>query len=153
MINYEHTQPGILMRRVFGVATVVAAAAATALGAEGLGRTIPASVAGLTALCFVAFYSLTVRIDAEQLSVSFGPGWIKKRFRLHDVVAARTVQNRWYYGWGVKLTPHGWLFNVSGFDAVEIELANGRRYRIGSDQPDELLAAMQSAGVGVQTSP
>jgi len=57
------------------------------------------------------------------------------------------VHNHWYYGRGIKLTPHGWLFNVSGFDAVEIQLKNGRKYRIGTDEPDALLAAIESAAL------
>lgn len=142
------------MRWVFGLASVVAAAAAVVAGdADGLVSTIPFVVAALMALCFVTFYSLTVSIDAEQLHVSFGPGWIKKRFSVREISAAQKVENRWFYGWGVKLTPHGWLFNVSGFDAVEVELASGRRYRIGSDQPDELVRAIQSAAAAAQAAP
>ena len=53
-------------------------------------------------------------------------------------------KNRWYNGWGIRLIPRGWIFNVSGFDAVEIQMKNGRRYRIGTDEPEALLAAIQS---------
>jgi hypothetical protein len=34
---------------------------------------------------------------------------------------------------------------VSGFDAIEIQLKNERKYRIGTNQPKELLAAVESA--------
>lgn len=44
-----------------------------------------------------------------------------------------------------QLTPHGWLFNVSGLDAVELELINNRRFRIGTDEPQRLIAAIQTA--------
>ncbi len=30
------------------------------------------------------------------------------------------------------------------YDAVEIQLKNGRRYRIGTDEPAELLGAVES---------
>jgi hypothetical protein len=32
-----------------------------------------------------------------------------------------------------------WIYNVSGFDAVEILMKSGKRYRIGTDQPEELV--------------
>ena len=38
-----------------------------------------------------------------------------------------------------------WIYNVSGFDAVEIILKNGKIYRIGTDVPSELEAAIKQA--------
>jgi len=35
------------------------------------------------------------------------------------------------------------VYNVSGFDAVEIVLKNGRKDRIGTDAPQELAAAFK----------
>jgi hypothetical protein len=55
------------------------------------------------------------------------------------------VRNRWYYGCGLRLTPHGWLHNISGLDAVELELVDGRRVRVGADDAHELVRAIQSA--------
>jgi hypothetical protein len=40
------------------------------------------------------------------------------------------------------------LYNVSGTDAVEIELRSGRRFRIGTDEPKVLAQAIQTATVG-----
>jgi hypothetical protein len=48
------------------------------------------------------------------------------------------VKNHWYYGWGIRFWPGMTIFNVSGFDAVEITMQNGRRYRIGTDEPAQL---------------
>ncbi len=38
--------------------------------------------------------------------------------------------------------PWGWMFNVSGLDAVDIELKDGGRFRIGTDEPEELVRAI-----------
>ncbi len=38
-----------------------------------------------------------------------------------------------------------WLFNVSGRDAVELKMKSGRTYRIGTDRPDALEAAVRAA--------
>jgi len=55
------------------------------------------------------------------------------------------VKNHWYYGWGIHLTPHGWLYNISGFLAVEIQMKSGKKYRIGTDEPKKLIEAIQQS--------
>jgi hypothetical protein len=42
-----------------------------------------------------------------------------------------------------RITPHGWLYNVSGLDAVEIQLCSGKKFRIGTDQSSELTSILQ----------
>ena len=39
--------------------------------------------------------------------------------------------------------PDGWLFKVSGLHAVEINLRSGTKYRIGTDEPKRLTAAIR----------
>ena len=46
-------------------------------------------------------------------------------------------------GWGIHLTPYGWLYNVSGFDAVAITLRDGREFAFGTDDPDGLTAGIR----------
>ena len=55
------------------------------------------------------------------------------------------VRNPWYYGWGIHLFPGGWVFNVSGFAALELQMENGRKYRIGTDDPAGLAKAVETA--------
>jgi hypothetical protein len=61
------------------------------------------------AVCLVIFATLTVEMDEEALIIRFGPGLIRKRFRLADISSCRVVKNPWYYGWGIHLIPSGWL--------------------------------------------
>ena len=89
-------------------------------------------------VCLVLFATLTVVIDEDVLEIRFGPGVIRKKFPLKDIESCRVVKNPWYYGWGIRLTPHGWLYNVSGFHAVEIKMKTGKKYRIGTDVPNDL---------------
>jgi hypothetical protein len=70
---------------------------------------------------------------------------IRKRFTLDSIKEARAVRNKWYYGWGIRRAPNAWLYNVSGLDSVEIELKNGKAYRIGTDQPEVLLKEIEKA--------
>ncbi|MBS1223341.1 MAG: hypothetical protein H6R24_19, partial [Proteobacteria bacterium] len=57
----------------------------------------------------------------------------------------RPVRNSWLYGWGIHRTPHGWLYNVSGWEAVEITLASGKRLRLGTDEPGQLTQVLRAA--------
>lgn len=94
-------------------------------------------------LCTLGFSTLTVKVSRASVVIKFGVGIISKTFAVADIETAAIVRNRWYYGWGIRLTPHGWLYNVSGLDAVEIQLENGRKYRIGTDESCELFSAIE----------
>ena len=146
MSPYKHTQPGTYARVTFGALVLLCLAAALYVGAND-SRAIWV-FGGMAALMFIGlllFHSLTVEVARGYLRFRFGVGLIHRQFRLKEIVSAEKVRNRWFYGWGIKLTPHGWLFSVSGFDAIQIKLKNGRQYRIGTDDPERLLAAVQQA--------
>ena len=55
----------------------------------------------------------------------------------------RAVRNPWYTGWGIRLGPGYVLWNVSGRGAVELDLASGRRFRVGTDEPAALVSAIE----------
>ncbi|HSR89000.1 MAG TPA: hypothetical protein VLK22_01180 [Candidatus Udaeobacter sp.] len=103
------------------------------------------SVMLIVLLILVSFISLTVTIDDSHLHIAFG--LFSKKFVLKEIATAKAVKNKWYYGWGIrlKLNPTTWIFNVSGFDAVEIIMKNGKIYRIGTDEPQKLEQALQQA--------
>ncbi len=91
-----------------------------------------------------SFFTLTIRVDNEQIFIKFGYGLFRKRFPIKEVASARCVKNRWYYGWGIRFWFNMWIYNVSGFDAVEIRLKNRKIYRIGTDEPIKLQRAINS---------
>ena len=96
------------------------------------------------AISFSIFYSLTVKINGEILTCYFGIGLIRKQFYLSDIKEFRAVRNPWFIGWGIRWMPgQYWLWNVSGFQAVELVLNNGKRFRIGTDESEKLVNAIQ----------
>jgi hypothetical protein len=99
----------------------------------------------LVLFILASFVTLTASIDEKYLKIKFGYGIFKKKFPLNEIVSATSVKNHWYYGWGIRLClwPKMWIYNVSGFDAVEIILKNGRVYRIGTDDSNELETAIK----------
>lgn len=139
--NYEHTQVGYLMLVVLCIVLVFMIFFMSFYGFN---------LIGFIALLIVVlvlwmFTKLTVEIDSEFLRIKFGIGIIHKKILLTKIKSCREVRNRWYYGWGIRITPHGILYNVSGFLAVEIEMKKGRKYRIGTDEPEKLVQAIQES--------
>jgi hypothetical protein len=118
----------------------VAAAAVIAMyfGA-GQEYDVPLLVGAVLAGAAILFGSLTVTVDAHSIEARFGPGVIKRTFPLSQIKSARHVRHPWYYGWGYRKLPNGWLMNVSGFDCIEIEMKDGSMHRIGTDEPKRLL--------------
>jgi len=142
MTIYKHRLMGALISFALGFGVVLTATAVILVPVQ---HVVVGLVVVILLLCIFLFWSLTVEVTEDELVVSFGPGVIRKRFRIEDIHDAQIVRNPWYYGWGVRLTPHGWLFNVSGFDAVELERTGNRKLRIGTDDPEQLLTAIQRA--------
>ncbi len=94
-----------------------------------------------------SFVTLSVSIDENYLRIKFGYGIFRKHFLISEIASVEQVKNHWYYGWGIRVWfwPYMWIYNVSGFDAVELVMKNGRVYRIGTNVPGELEAAIKTA--------
>jgi len=138
--RYEHTQIGhVIIWSLLAILLIVS-------GFAGLShREIPLVVSIILLVCLVLFYKLRITIEDETLCASFGPRIIRKRVRLAEIVGCEPIRIRWWYGWGIHLTPFGWLYNVSGLDAVAITLRAGRRFALGTDDPHGLTAAIRDA--------
>jgi len=134
---YRHTQVSRATMGGLGIAWV-------AVGWWGwrLSDPVLVTAAGLVALVLVLFSTLTVIVRDGAMDVFFGPGLIRRRIPLRRLREVRVVRTPWYYGWGIRLTPTGWLWNVSGLDGVEVQFDDGRRFRVGSDEPNRLAEAL-----------
>ncbi len=139
--HYRHTQVGYLIITAMAVVMVLIGVVLANIGING----IAIGVLVVIVVALVLFSSLTVVIREDEIEVRFGPGLISKRFRLNEIESCQIVRNHWYYGWGIRLTSHGVLYSVSGFDAVEIKLRTGKKFRIGTDVPQELEGAIRQA--------
>ena len=97
----------------------------------------------LLAVCLILFAALRVEVDDREVSVRFGIGIIRRKFAVGEIESVAIVRNSWYYGWGIRKTPDGWLYNVSGLIAAELRMRNGKRVRIGTNDPMGLLNAVE----------
>jgi len=139
--HYEHPQVGYLII----VALVAAMVTIGIILATAGVHWIAIAVLVVLAIALVLFSNLTVVISEEELLVQFGPGVIRKRFKLNEIESCQAIKIPWYYGWGIRLTPQGMLFRVSGFHAVQIKLIRGKEYLIGTDVPQELEEVIRQA--------
>lgn len=96
----------------------------------------------IAALIVVLGSVLTVKVDGGYVSAAFLAGWPKHRIALDDIESATRVRNKAWWGLGVRKVPGGWMYNVGGLDAIEIVRSNGKRFRIGTNDPDGLEKAL-----------
>lgn len=146
---YRHTQSGWVIRVGIGV-TVVFMSVMAVLATPWL--FVPA---GIMAVVYWLFHSLTVEVDATVIRVAFGVGLIRRSIALGRVASCQVVRTPWIFGWGIRYVFNGWLWNVSGSYSVELVYHDGGHFRIGTDEPAVLEAAIdgalaqQAAGKGV----
>ena len=140
MTEYEHTQIGHVIIWCLFFPAVLFAINATVGSSPHRGSLLVVSVVLLITLAL--FYKLTITINEETLCASFGIGMIRKRVSVAEIVACEPIRIRWWYGWGIHLTPYGWLYNVSGLDAVAITLRNGGKFALGTDDSRGLVDAI-----------
>lgn len=118
------------------------------VAAEAEGDTMAVVIgvgASLLVIAIVANFSrLRVTVSEEAVDLAFGLGWPSKRITITDVTGVEPVRNKWFWGWGVRRAPSGWMWNVWGLDAVEVELRSGKSFRIGTDDQQGLYAALLS---------
>ena len=144
---YEHTQAGWLMRIAFIAAAVLFLVMTLLPEMSRTPTPVGVLVAGaaVTTLLGWTWGSLTVRIEGGELQVRFGLGWPRKTVRLADIAGVEITRTTFMEGWGVHRTRRGWLYNVSGFDAVLLRLTNGKTVMLGTDEPRRLRTAIERA--------
>jgi len=134
---YRHTQIGWVIIISMGGAALFSGSLSNTGGEAHL-------LVAILLIFLVLFCTLTVTVDNRMIEARFGPGPIRKRVLLADVASCREVRIHWWDGWGIHGRPGQWLFNVSGFDAVEITLKKGGLVLIGTDEPLEFCRAIKS---------
>lgn len=140
-MEYKRRQYGSLT--IGSILILVAILASVSFAGEDLGdstfRTI--SIVAL-ALIGLLFMSLTVIVEPSCVRLIYGLGLIRRRIPMERIESAIPVRNSWWYGLGIRLTPHGWMWNIQGLDAVELTYVDGGRFRIGTADPEGLSAAI-----------
>lgn len=139
---YRHTQFGLFLFVMLGIGIVGGIAALAVAGAPFFLDFI---------FLFILVFALaltgwmTVEVSGGRLSWRMGIGLIGGSAALSEIREVEVVRNPWYYGWGMHLTPDGWLYNVSGSEGVRVKLASGKSFRLGSDEPQALADVLRES--------
>ncbi|WGV97869.1 hypothetical protein QF117_03115 [Vibrio sp. YMD68] len=138
-MQYKNTQVGIAMLIIMGLVFALLVFASYTKPDESIWF-----VFVIIGIATFLFSSLTIKIDGTQILWYFGPQFWKKSLELSDVLSVRKIKTKWYSGMGIRLTSTGWLYNVSGLSAVELKLKNGTTVSLGTNDPDNLINAIEN---------
>ena len=142
-MQYHHRQFGIVI--VAALAAVIIYLSLPLIRAQEF-QAIQLQVILVLLAVIVLFYALTIEIKEDTLYIRMGIGLIRKKVPLSEIAQARVVRIPLLAGWGIHGLPGvSWVWNVSGRDGVQLNFVKGGRLIIGSDEPQELLRAIEGS--------
>lgn len=148
-IRYRHVQIGWVTVIVMGVVALIF----FRVGLVGTApRIVLQAVSLVLLIAAIVFSCQTIEVTDTDVVSRFALGIMPKRIPLTDIVKVEYAPSSWYDGWGIRLTSRGWLYNVSGFGAVEFTTRDGNRMRFGSDDSSNLIAAVEQNTQSVKTN-
>lgn len=144
MTRYEHAQFGwvtVLGLLIVGGGVLIS-------GLSHSPQEARSALLGTAAVLFILvllFHSLKTRVSDTEIKVSFGIGLISRYIPLHTIESCKVIKKGFILGWGIRFGLGFTIWNVSGFDSVELKFKDkDRRFRIGTDRPEELCEAIES---------
>ncbi len=144
--SYQHRQTGRAALAVIVLLAVVplrhfAFAAALQRATVATPFAVVALLALLVAGILVS--GLTITVEHGHIVWSFGPGFFRRTVPLQEVESVETGRVPWRHVPGVRRTDGAVSYAIAGGGAVELRLRDGRRIRLGTDDPEGLVHAIQ----------
>lgn len=110
-----------------------------------IGGVIAAVVVVILMAAAAVFHRMTITVDRERLHWCFGFGVLHREVALAEIEGVERTRSHPIEGWGIHWTRRGWLYDVSGLDAVLVRLRGGKTFLLGTPEPDRLVAAIEAA--------
>ena len=93
--------------------------------------------------------NMNVAVTSSEIVIRYFP--VRRRIRFSEIASFTPIPYDWasFGGWGIKWQPGRgrMVYSVSGDRAVELTLTSGKRIVIGTQRPDELATALETAGI------
>lgn len=141
---YSHTQsaPLYFVLLVFAAGIFVA----SLFVGEPVVQAVLLSSGALMLLFGFSFRNLTVTDEETELLICFGPlPLFKRRLQYSELEKVEQARSTIMDGWGIHMSPSGgWVWNLWGFDCVDVWYRQGRKLRIGTDDPLELTRFLKT---------
>jgi len=142
-MTYESKSVGHWAFALAGVMGAIGVAITAVLVSQGNAEGYFGLLLVVAAFFLATFGVLTVRVTPGEIAWSFGGGWIGRRLALERVRSAEPHRSPWYWGWGIRWTPRGWLWRSYGLDVVWLELDTGKAIGVGTQDPEGLARAVR----------
>ena len=102
----------------------------------------------LLMIVFVAFFwkmELITNINNEGIKIKFFP-FTNKEIKWEEIEQVKVINYGFVGGWGVRFgTKHGTIYNTSGRIGLALELKNGKKLCIGTQNEKELNKQIEKA--------
>ena len=113
---------------------------------DSAGVVIIAVTVGILGMLFLI--RLTTRITAEGIYYRMTVFHKQERFHAWSDIEHLEMRKykalREYGGYGIRVGMHGTAFNIRGSDGLQLTLKSGKKILIGTQQPDNMTAALRS---------
>ncbi|MEO8385034.1 MAG: hypothetical protein ABI583_07330 [Betaproteobacteria bacterium] len=144
--NYSHRQIGTQSLIAHSVGFIILGWLFFRVDLVGVSLPMFAALAMLLGVSSVAFTTMICTVNDGEFRVACGLfGWPDKRVALDDIAGVLPTKTALISGFGIRITTRGWLYSVSGRDAVIVGLRDGKQFLIGSDEPIKLADAINQA--------
>jgi len=141
---YERRQTGWVTIVGMVVALIVLGLVASSTDDPHVLRAFPYASLAIVVVTLL-FSSMTVRVTPHHLEWWFGIRGLGRKIPLDEIESLAPIHTTIFEGWGIHLTWHGWVWNISGTSAVQVRLRSGTRFAVGSPEPAAVIAAVERA--------
>lgn len=126
-MKYEKIQIGWLMIIILSLLIInLTISYLMKIGDNPLPFTAFIPIIAIFILVLLVFYSLKIRVDNSGIHIIYGIGLVHIKINPEKINQVRIVKTPWYYGWGIRFTGKGMLYNIQGQDAIEISYSKGK---------------------------
>ena len=149
---YKKTQYGMLITAILGIVLVsILSAFIWQAGDQQIPWPVLTFISLLFLFTLLSFYKLTITITKETIEAKLGIGIIKRRLNIKDIDynSIEKIKVPALYGIGIRLTPHGWLYNVNIGHAIKIK-ANTKTFLVGTEDFEKIHSILNSLKIEKQ---
>ncbi len=108
-----------------------------------IGKIIASLIVVFGLILFFIVLRLTTIITSQNVLIHFYP-FVKKKIDWDDIKSAKIIKYDFVGGWGIRFfTKYGTVYNIKGNIGLQLELINGEKYLIGTQQEVELAICLK----------
>lgn len=149
---YHHTQAGFVILGAYAIGMLIMLLAFRSVVNTSPPGPVRSSIFGLMAVVAVCvtivsllFSSLTIDVRDGAVGWHFTGNLIRRSIAIRDIERVSLARSSAAYGWGLRKTPEGTMYLVSGLDVVRIRTSDGNQINLGTNEPARLARAIEEA--------